>query len=158
MRPDRLISFAFGWVLVFLFTLSVTPINAEKPSASTVMAQLVEIMRDRNVTGLLELLPITGVLIYTNTIDKPYLSTRYTPSALHLDIETRTGFYEVLFGFRGDDSWRDVFEQTNFMPWVERSSSVFWPPGQNYANGRHFVRWRYEGSRWVIAEIGAPDS
>ena len=127
--------------------------------ASHAMARLVAAMQAQDLSALATLLPSTATLTMSSTLDaKRRRATLYTPRALRRDLDARQGFHELLFGFQGDDSLRDVFVLTDFRAWVSAGPDRFRPPGAAYADGRTFVRWRREGTRWVIAEIGSPDA
>jgi hypothetical protein len=153
----RLTHFARTWVFAIAIVAGSATIAIAQETPRAAMTRLIEVMRDRDVPGLAALLPAAGTLAYSSTIEKPHRSDRLTPDTLRRDLEARSGFYEALFGFEGDDSWRDVFEETGFRPWTEHAPAIFRPSGNQYSNGRTFVRWRREGKRWVLAEIGVPD-
>jgi hypothetical protein len=138
--------------------------TADKGSASTeparaAMAQLVKAMREQDLQALTTLLPTDATLAVTSTIDaQRRRSSFHSPASLRRDLEARRGFHELLFGFQGDDSLRDVFVLTDFQAWVAFGPGRFRPPGKAYADGRTFVRWRREGPHWVLAEIASPDA
>lgn len=123
------------------------------------MARLVAAMQAQDLPALAALLPSAASLTVSSTVDaKHRRATLYTPASLRRDLDARQGFHELLFGFQGDDSLRDVFLGTDFRAWVSAGPDRFRPPGAAYADGRTFVRWRREGTRWVIAEIASPDA
>ena len=150
-------AFARAWLVATLLVAVSSAGSAAQDTPRAAMATLIEIMRTHDIQGLSMLLPSAGTLAYTSTIENPRRSERLTPETMRRDLAARSGFYEALFGFEGDDSWRDIFEETGFQPWKEFAPAVFRPPGRHYADGRTFVRWRREGKRWVLAEIGVPD-
>src|SRR5689334_3206002 len=85
---------------------------AAQETEGAAMTSLVAVMRARDAEGFLALLPASGVLAITGTIEKRRVSNRVPVATVRSDLKARTGTYETLFGDRGDDSWRDIFELT----------------------------------------------
>ena len=148
-----------GWLLLGSVRGALAAAAVPADSAEAAMARLVAAMQARDLQALAALLPTASTLVVTSTIDAPRLrSTLHTPASLRRDLEARSGFHELLFGFQGDDSLRDVFELTGFRRWVALGPDRFRPTGPARADGRTFVRWRREGARWVLAQIATPDA
>ena len=54
-----------------------------------------------------------------------------------------------------DDSLLEVFEVTKFKPWARKSGNTFVP--RDYGPPV-YVKWRKENGRFVIDQIGVPES
>lgn len=127
-------------------------------SPAQVMSGIVMSMKGNEPREILAVLPKKSQITLTTTIERPFRSESYSPSTVQSDFSAQEGVYELLIGVDSDDTFRDVFIQTEFAPWVATTANRFIPPGRQYKDGRTFVQLGCEGPNWVVIEVGWPAS
>lgn len=118
------------------------------------MAVLVRSLRNMDTGSFLSCFSRVQASRYENTLTRPHRSDRITYARMAADIAAKSGWYEVFFDAGGDDVFRDHVLADGGKPW-RRQGTRFTPP-QPDAAGEVFVRWRREGSGWVVDTIAEP--
>lgn len=138
---------------------------AEKPNGKLVaaMAGFTRAMKAKDVTSLLKFFPRKGTWSWAPTRDpalnygdlKPFEPVKHTYAELKAGLRKGGPFYEQIFEI--EDSLHTVFTITKFEPWKVKpaTESTFVPPGYGPPV---YVRWRKEGARFVVDQIGTPES
>jgi hypothetical protein len=117
------------------------------------MAALVSAIGDRDVQRVLECFSRTQPWYLTTTGGKKPRRSRYTFAQLQAGLKDGGDFRGVLLGDDPDDNLRDQIEQTGRRAWRAQAPARFVPPDDTV---NVFVKWRKEGKRYVVAEIGLP--
>ena len=93
-----------------------------------------------------------------NIGSKKYFRHAVSYTELAADLKKKTGVYWTYLE-RGENGNRDAF--TDNMPdgkmWTRVAGNKFVPPGAEIT-GNTYVKWRKEGTRWVIDEISYPQA
>jgi hypothetical protein len=117
------------------------------------MAALVTAVHDRDVHRVLECFSRGRPWYLTTTGGKKPRRSRYTFVQLGAGLKDGGNFRGVLLGDDPDDNLRDQIEQTGRRAWRAQSPTTFVPPDDTV---NVFVKWRREGNRYVVEEIGFP--
>lgn len=120
-------------------------------------------LANRNLTALLSCFSRTShwTLVTTELDADPLRHDKRktdTFSYKHLSKTVRPGGEFAEFFFDGDDPFVHFVETTRGKPWRAIDPLTFVPDSTVPLNPPAFVRWRLEGGRYVIDEIGTPMS
>lgn len=78
------------------------------------------------------------------------LSSRMVPfNKMATDFQKKTGWYNFFFAEPNGYTFMVLFFEGK--PWEKHGSDRFTPPG---SDAKTFIKWRQEGGKWVISEIG----
>ena len=75
--------------------------------------------------------------------------TAVTYTQMERDFHKKTGWYDRFFGFEGAQM---LCDNINYMGKGITKGTTFTPVDSTL--GRFYIKWRQEGGRWVIEEIG----
>ena len=118
------------------------------------MQAFVSALKARDVEGLLQCFSRSASFHFTTTNMRDD-GAPFNYMQLQKGLMPCGDFVDAIFGDDGDDSLRDYVEHSSTAPWLRTSGMRFVPPGYD-AHSLVFVRWRKEGGRYVVAEIGFP--
>jgi hypothetical protein len=76
-------------------------------------------------------------------------SQMITPNKMSADFQKKTGWYSFFFAEPNGYTFMVLFFEGK--PWKKQGSDRFTPPG---SDSKTYIKWRQEGGKWVIAEIG----
>jgi len=92
--------------------------------------------------------------------NSPYYFRSISYSKLAADLKAKKGNYWTFLD-RGDegamDCFADAVKETEGRMWDKVTDDKFVPPDYD-SSDTFYVKWKKEGSRWVVAEIGYPQA
>ena len=107
---------------------------------------------------LLAVFPERVPVLISSTTVQPMKSESVYSRILSDDLLSHQGFYELLVRSEEGDTFADIFQSTGFGDWHPAGDGRFLPLGNEYANGRTFVRIDCTPSGATVVEIGWPVS
>jgi hypothetical protein len=81
---------------------------------------------------------------------KPLKAAAVNPNQMTNDFRRKQGWYDFFMAEPNGYTFRINFMRN--LPWKKRGPDTFVAPESD--NGKTYIKWRLEGPKWVIAEIG----
>jgi hypothetical protein len=143
-----------GVVILCIAVLAGWPITkVQAQDVNDVMQAFVQAMETKNANGILAAFSRNAPWMY-----QPYeigsgrrlQSTDVTPATMAHDWQQKSGWYN--FFMEDPDGYTFRVNFIHRKPWKKRGADTFVAPDSS--SGNTYIRWRPEGGRWVIGEIG----
>ncbi len=149
---------AFTYVTACASKSGHTAKQIDDPALEVAMQKFVKALHNKDINAFAALFSKNNNWNYVGTIITPVLTSEHTYAALIVDLRQKTGLYESLFDSGGDDTFRDYISMTDGKPWIRTGDHQFSPPDLPDIHESVYVKWRYEGQRWVVDVIAEPAS
>ena len=132
-------------------------------SLDATMKKFIESLKNKDTSTFLNCFSRYAPFRVKNIIQEPnspYYFRFISYSELAADMKAKKGNYWTFLD-RGDDGAMDCFadavDETEGRMWEKVTDNKFVPPGSNSSDD-FYVKWKKEGKRWVVAEIGYPQA
>ena len=143
-----------GVVILGIAVLACWPVTkVQAQDIDAAMQAFVQAMVAKNATGILAAFSRNAPWMYQPYeigSDRRLTATTVTPATMAHDWQQKSGWYN--FFMEDPDGYTFRVNFIHQKPWQKRGADTFVAPDSS--SGNTYIRWRLEGGRWVIGEIG----
>jgi hypothetical protein len=145
---------AIGIIILFIATLSWESVNqAEAQDVNEAMQSFIQAMVSKNPAAILSAFSRQSPWRYQPYeigIGRRLKQTMITPEKMTRDFQQKSGWYDFFLADPNGYTFRVNFMHSN--QWKKRGADTFVAPDSD--SGNTYIKWRLEGPKWVIGEIG----